>query len=262
MLRSNRMFFLSYFYQYMYNLPFFLLRLKSVNPAKQEQARLEVENAEDDLVQKTEVAITLMKTVLENVSPLPYCFYPYLTIILGVAWTYQEPQRACQSPAYLFIIRSRGSFCCSRGDWGTQCSRWRWIQVRWIFLSFFTSPLIFYCLGSPATTEIPLNWATDSDRRWEMLNFVRMKAEDELNFLLPQFFLCFHVRFNPLFFYSAKLSHLNSPPFNEIKRPMNLFFRLSAHDSFRRAKWFLHSCEFLCVCRLTDDNGWVCLLSF
>lgn len=29
--------------------------------------RLEVENAEDDLVQKTEVAITLMKTVLENV---------------------------------------------------------------------------------------------------------------------------------------------------------------------------------------------------
>ena len=29
---------------------------------------MEVENAEDDLVQKTEVAITLMKTVLENVS--------------------------------------------------------------------------------------------------------------------------------------------------------------------------------------------------
>lgn len=42
-------------------------RLKNANPAKQEQARLEVENAEDDLVQKTEVAITLMKTVLENV---------------------------------------------------------------------------------------------------------------------------------------------------------------------------------------------------
>ena len=41
---------------------------KSASPAKQEQARLEVENAEDDLVQKTEVAITLMKTVLENVS--------------------------------------------------------------------------------------------------------------------------------------------------------------------------------------------------
>ena len=49
------------------------LRLKNANPAKQEQARLEVENAEDDLVQKTEVAITLMKTVLENVS-LPYSF--------------------------------------------------------------------------------------------------------------------------------------------------------------------------------------------
>ena len=39
-----------------------------MNPARQEQARIEVENAEDDLVQKTEVAITLMKTVLENVS--------------------------------------------------------------------------------------------------------------------------------------------------------------------------------------------------
>jgi len=44
--------------------------LKNANPAKQEQARLEVENAEDDLVQKTEVAITMMKTVLENPEPI------------------------------------------------------------------------------------------------------------------------------------------------------------------------------------------------
>ncbi|TDL16296.1 hypothetical protein BD410DRAFT_795497 [Rickenella mellea] len=44
--------------------------LKSASPARQEQARLEVENAEDDLVQKTEVAITLMKTVLENPEPI------------------------------------------------------------------------------------------------------------------------------------------------------------------------------------------------
>ena len=44
------------------------LRLKSAGPARQEQARLEVEHAEDDLVQKTEVAIGLMKAVLENVS--------------------------------------------------------------------------------------------------------------------------------------------------------------------------------------------------
>jgi len=44
--------------------------LKNAGPAKQEQARLEVENAEDDLVQKTEVAITLMKTVLENPEPI------------------------------------------------------------------------------------------------------------------------------------------------------------------------------------------------
>ncbi|KAF4622015.1 hypothetical protein D9613_009172 [Agrocybe pediades] len=44
--------------------------LKSASAAKQEHARLEVENAEDDLVQKTEVAITLMKTVLENPEPI------------------------------------------------------------------------------------------------------------------------------------------------------------------------------------------------
>ncbi|GJJ15514.1 hypothetical protein Clacol_009792 [Clathrus columnatus] len=43
---------------------------KSANPSRQEQARLEVENAEDDLVQKTEVAITMMKAVLENPEPL------------------------------------------------------------------------------------------------------------------------------------------------------------------------------------------------
>ncbi|KAF9507654.1 hypothetical protein BS47DRAFT_1351243 [Hydnum rufescens UP504] len=44
--------------------------LKTASPAKQQQARLEVENAEDDLVQKTEVAIQRMKTVLENPEPL------------------------------------------------------------------------------------------------------------------------------------------------------------------------------------------------
>ena len=47
---------------------FFFCSLKTASPTKQEQARLEVENAEDDLVQKTEVAITLMKTVLDSVS--------------------------------------------------------------------------------------------------------------------------------------------------------------------------------------------------
>lgn len=41
--------------------------MKTAGPARQEQAKLDIENAEDDLVQKTEVAITLMKTVLENV---------------------------------------------------------------------------------------------------------------------------------------------------------------------------------------------------
>ncbi|KNZ72301.1 Protein GVP36, partial [Termitomyces sp. J132] len=44
--------------------------LKNASPAKQEHARLEVENAEDNLMQKTEVAITLMKTILENPEPI------------------------------------------------------------------------------------------------------------------------------------------------------------------------------------------------
>ena len=45
--------------------------MKTTCPTKQEHARLEVENAEDDLVQKTEVAITLMKAVLDNVRSDP-----------------------------------------------------------------------------------------------------------------------------------------------------------------------------------------------
>lgn len=47
-------------------------RLKTIGPARLEAARLEVENAEDDLVQKTEVAITLMKAVLDNVCYLSF----------------------------------------------------------------------------------------------------------------------------------------------------------------------------------------------
>lgn len=48
-------------------------RLKTASPSRQEHARLEVENAEDDLVQKTEVAITLMKAVLDNVRDTFLC---------------------------------------------------------------------------------------------------------------------------------------------------------------------------------------------
>jgi hypothetical protein len=44
--------------------------LKSARPSTQEAARIEVENAEDDLVQKTEVAIQLMKTVLGSHEPI------------------------------------------------------------------------------------------------------------------------------------------------------------------------------------------------
>ncbi|KAJ7780208.1 BAR domain-containing family protein [Mycena maculata] len=46
--------------------------LKSAGAAKQEHARLEVENAEDDLVQKTEVAIALMERVLKNPEPIKH----------------------------------------------------------------------------------------------------------------------------------------------------------------------------------------------
>ena len=49
--------------------------MKTTDPTKQEQARLDIENAEDDLVQKTEVAITLMKTVLENVRSVRVHFF-------------------------------------------------------------------------------------------------------------------------------------------------------------------------------------------
>ena len=66
--------------------------LKTAAATKQEQARLEVENAEDDLVQKTEVAITLMKAILENVriifsSPL---FVKLKLFICLVARAHQE----------------------------------------------------------------------------------------------------------------------------------------------------------------------------
>jgi hypothetical protein len=50
--------------------------LKTASAKTQEQARLQVEEAEDKLVQMTETAIGLMKAVLENVSisanPSPY----------------------------------------------------------------------------------------------------------------------------------------------------------------------------------------------
>ncbi|CAK5267183.1 unnamed protein product [Mycena citricolor] len=58
--------------------------LKNANPSRQEQARLEVENAEDDLVQKTEVAIQLMQKVLQNVRS-----YPNPTLL---ALTLDEPE--------------------------------------------------------------------------------------------------------------------------------------------------------------------------
>jgi hypothetical protein len=62
------------------------LSQKTASPARQEQARLEVENAEDDLVQKTEVAITLMKTVLDNVRSYSSCLIPVLFPCAWAIW--------------------------------------------------------------------------------------------------------------------------------------------------------------------------------
>jgi hypothetical protein len=84
--------------------------LKSASPSRQEHARLEVENAEDDLVQKTEVAITLMKAVLDNVCGDPYS-RAILFLILPSARTNQEPQRTSPSsgtlPSSPFLLSSR-----------------------------------------------------------------------------------------------------------------------------------------------------------
>ena len=66
--------------------------LKNANPARQEHARLEVENAEDDLVQKTEVAITLMKTVLENVRIASHTIHCQPKLTCQPARTHQEYQ--------------------------------------------------------------------------------------------------------------------------------------------------------------------------
>lgn len=52
--------------------PHLLDSLKGASAGKLEQVRLEVENCEDDLVQKTEVAITMMKALLDNVSDTRY----------------------------------------------------------------------------------------------------------------------------------------------------------------------------------------------
>ncbi len=63
-------------------------RFRNASPSKQELSRLEVENAEDDLVQKTEVAITLMKTVLENVRVMKLYLSRWFTDINS----HQQPE--------------------------------------------------------------------------------------------------------------------------------------------------------------------------
>jgi len=88
-------------------LTYFGYSLKSTSPVKQEQARLDVENAEDDLVQKTEVAITLMKTVLENV-----CQNHSLSLradLLFAARTLEESQRTCKGSGICCIKKKNRS---------------------------------------------------------------------------------------------------------------------------------------------------------
>jgi hypothetical protein len=71
--------------------------LKTAGAKTQEQARLQVEEAEDKLVQMTETAIGLMKAVLENVSPadegnsLMQDGWMLIVCILGIAGTVAEP---------------------------------------------------------------------------------------------------------------------------------------------------------------------------
>ena len=94
-----------------------LRRLKNASQSKQEAARLEVENAEDDLVQKTEVAITLMKTVLENVRNRE----PSLSAIVLIFRPQPEPLKnlnelakaQVSQIAFAFIQTPSHSFFCS-----------------------------------------------------------------------------------------------------------------------------------------------------
>ena len=78
-----------------------VISLKNAAPSKQEHARLDVENAEDDLVQKTEVAITLMKTVLDNVSLPPLC--QFIALQIQLARASEELERTDQSSGKCFF---------------------------------------------------------------------------------------------------------------------------------------------------------------
>ncbi|KAJ7347694.1 hypothetical protein DFH08DRAFT_960130 [Mycena albidolilacea] len=55
----------------------YVRRLKDARAAKQEQALLEVENAEDDLVQKTEVAIALMEKYLNELAKAQLIYFAH-----------------------------------------------------------------------------------------------------------------------------------------------------------------------------------------
>ena len=75
MLRSSHVFFLLSLLFSIVLIKGIFDRLKNANPVKQEKARLEVENAEDDLMQKTKVAIMLMKMVLEMFVGFICCMF-------------------------------------------------------------------------------------------------------------------------------------------------------------------------------------------
>ncbi|KIO27418.1 hypothetical protein M407DRAFT_243357 [Tulasnella calospora MUT 4182] len=88
--------------------------LKTATGSRQEQARLEVENAEDDLVQKTENAIQQMKAVLENPEPLK-TLNELAKAQLAYHMAAAEALQACQTELEELSIEAEGDYRKSQG---------------------------------------------------------------------------------------------------------------------------------------------------
>ncbi|KAG8967585.1 hypothetical protein FRC05_002018 [Tulasnella sp. 425] len=89
--------------------------LKTATGARQEQARIEVENAEDDLVQKTEIAIQQMKAVLENPEPLK-TLNELAKAQLAYHMAAAEALQACQTELEELSIEAEGDYRKSHGQ--------------------------------------------------------------------------------------------------------------------------------------------------
>ncbi|KNZ71338.1 hypothetical protein J132_00017 [Termitomyces sp. J132] len=110
--------------------------LKNASPTKQEHTRLEVENAEDNLMQKTEVTITLMKTVLENPEPIKNLNELTKAQLLYFS-TAAEALSTVQGEIDELSVAAEG-------------------QYRSIQSPSFSNTPHSRCLESPTTTEVPL----------------------------------------------------------------------------------------------------------